>query len=96
MLENAKNFIKKFKDKNECCPSCTNIEACRAYDQSEKDKPNSESYKWSQECCEKCADATCTQHPLYVIMMSQKSKFKDKEDIFAYYHEEALHTFLNF
>jgi len=83
-------LIKKLVEK-ECCPECTNIEACKPYEEKK-------SYKWSKECCEKCNDTTCSQSPFYILGLVQNDKKERKDldrDTTEYYVEEALKNILS-
>jgi hypothetical protein len=92
MPEKVEDKIKKLKEENECCPACTNIEKCRAYNENGEGR-FPKTYKWSESCCEKCNDTTCFQNPFYIMMLLQKNKLN--KDDFVGYHEEALHTILS-
>jgi hypothetical protein len=89
MLEKTKEIIKKLTE-SECCPNCTNIENCRAYNQNGRTR-FPEEYKWSERCCEKCADITCLQNPFYILTLLKKG---NPEDTLGY-HKEALQTILS-
>ena len=93
MPEKDKFLIEKLKKDDECCPNCSNIEACRAYGRS-GDKSNPEIYRWYEGCCEKCADITCTQNPFYILSLGKKEKLGEK--ILVDYQNEALSTILKF
>lgn len=92
MLEKDK-IIKYAEGKNECCPACTTSEICKTHDTGEK------GYKWSKDCCEKCADTTCLQNSFYIISLTQSSGNEKKgldRKIFKDYYDEALKTILSF
>lgn len=93
MPEKDKFLIEKLKKDDECCPNCSNIEACRTYGRS-GDKSNPEIYRWSEGCCEKCTDIICFQNPLYVMDLLRKERLKSGEDASKDYHNEALQTIL--
>lgn len=92
MTETIEDKIKKLKEGGECCLQCTNITECRAYNQDGKER-FPKSYKWSENCCEKCADVTCSQNPFYVISLLTNDKNLEKE-VPSYYLDEAVNTLL--
>jgi hypothetical protein len=92
MTEIAEDKTKRLKEENECCPACTNIELCRAYNESGETR-FPKTYKWSERCCDKCADVTCLQNPFYVLSLGKNLKEEDQR-ILVDYKSEALSTIL--
>lgn len=92
MTEIVEEKIKRLKEEGECCPACTNIEICRTYNESGETR-FPKAYKWTEGCCEKCVDITCTQNPFYVLSLGKNLEEKD-QIVLAYYQSEALSTLL--
>lgn len=92
MTESLENKLKSLKKNEECCPNCTSIEDCRARNENGETR-FPKTYKWSENCCEKCADIYCQQNPFYILSLGKNLEEKD-QIILMDYKNEALSTIL--
>ena len=86
---------KGLKEEGECCPACTSIQLCRAYNENGETR-FPQSYKWSDGCCEKCSDVTCLQNPFYILSLNKGKNDMEIEVFLEDYRKEALSTILKY